>query len=74
METYVRSNGSVNDSCIWNKSSLLQGIQGGLVKLPDNEKLSNSEITPYVFLGDNVFRLKNFMMKPFPQQGLSGEG
>ena len=72
METYVRSNGSVNDSCIWNKSSLLQGIQGGLVKLP--EKLSNSEITPYVFLWDNVFRLKNFMVKPFPQQGLSGEG
>ena len=28
---------------------------------------------PYVFLGDDAFALKSFMMKPFPQQGLTGE-
>ena len=27
----------------------------------------------YVFLGDDAFALKSFMMKPFPQQGLTGE-
>ena len=28
---------------------------------------------PYVFLGDDAFALKCFMMKPFPQQGLTAE-
>ena len=62
----VGSNGTV-------KSSLLQGMQNGSVKLPDDEKFSNGGITPYVFLGDDAFALKRFTMKPFPQQGLTGE-
>ena len=45
------SNGRVNDSGIWNKTSLLQGIQDGSVKLPNDQKVPNGEITPYVFLG-----------------------
>ena len=69
----VGSNGRVNDSGIWNKTSLLQGIQDGSFKLPPDDKLSNGEITPYVFLGDDAFALKTFMMKPFPQQGLTAE-
>ena len=69
----VGSNGRVNDSGIWSKTSLLQGIQERSVKLPNDEKLPNGEIIPYVFLGDNAFALKRFMMKPFPQQGLTRE-
>ena len=42
----VGSNGRVIDSGIWNKSSLLQVIQDRSVKLLDDEKLSNGEITP----------------------------
>ena len=45
----VGSNGRVNDSGIWNKTSLLQVIQDGSVKLPNDEKLPNGEITPYDF-------------------------
>ena len=37
------------------------------------EKLSNGEDAPYVFLGDDAFALKKYMMKPFPQQGLTQE-
>ena len=70
----VGSNGRVNNSRIWNKTSLLQGTQGGSVKLPNDEKLPNGEITPYVLLGDDVFALKRFMMEPFPQQGLTERG
>ena len=62
----VGSNGTV-------KSSLLQGTQNGSVKLPDDEKFSNGGINPYVFLGDDAFALKRFTMKPFHQQGLTGE-
>ena len=60
------SNGRINDSGIWNKSSLLQGIKDGSVKLPYDDKLSNGEISPYVFLWDEAFVLKSFMMKSFP--------
>ena len=69
----VGFNGRVNDCGIWNKRSLIQGIQDGSVKFPDDKNLSNGEITPYVFLGDNAFALKGFMVKPFSQQGLTGE-
>ena len=69
----VGSNGRVNDSDIWNKTSLLQSIQDGSVKLPNDEKSPNGEITRYAFLGDDAFALKRFMMKPFPQQSLTGE-
>ena len=47
----VGCNGRVNDFGIWNKTYLLQGMQDGSVKLPNDEKLPNGEITPYVFLG-----------------------
>ena len=60
----VRSNGRVNDPAIWNKSSLLNGIQDGSVKLPNDEKLSSGKINSPVFLGDDCFTLKCFMMNP----------
>lgn len=69
----VGSNGRVNDSGIWNKCTLLQGILNGTVKLPPSSMLKNGENAPYVFLGDDAFALKEFMMKPFSQQGLNEE-
>ena len=73
MHADVKLNGSVNDSGIWDKSPLVQGIQDESVKFPDGKKLSNGEITLYVFLGHDAFALKSFILKPFPQQGLTGE-
>ena len=68
----VGSNGRVNDSGVWNKSSLLQAIQNGSVKLPKDDALPvNGVIAPYVFVGDDAFALKKFMMKPYPQQNLT---
>ena len=69
----VGSNGRVNDSGIWNKCALLQGILNGTVELPADGMLQNGENVPYVFLGDDAFALKEFLMKPFPQQGLNEE-
>ena len=69
----VRSNRRDNVSSIWNKSFLPQGIQDGSFKFPDDKKLSNSEITPYVFIEDDAFALKNVIMKLFLQQDLTGE-
>ena len=70
----VGSNGRVNDSGVWNKSSLLQAIQNGSVKLPKDDALPvNGVIAPYVFVGDDAFALKKFMMKPYPQQNLTAD-
>ena len=70
----VGSNGRANDSGVWNKSSLLQPIQNGSVKLPKDDALPvNGVIAPYVFVGDDAFALKKFMMKPYPQQNLTAD-
>ena len=70
----VGSNGRVYDSGVWNKSSLLQAIQHGSVKLPKDDALPvNGVITPYVFVCDDAFALKKFMMKPYPQQNLTAD-
>ena len=67
----VGSNGRVNDSGIWNKCALLQGTLNGTVELPADGMLQNGKNVPYAFLGDDAFALKEFLMKPFPQQGLN---
>ena len=70
----VGSNSPVNDSGTWNKSSLLQEIQNGSVKLPKDDALPvNGVIAPYVFVGDDSFALKKFAMKPYPQQNLTAD-
>ena len=47
----VGYNGRVNDSGVWNKSSLLQAIQNGSVKFPKDDALPvNGVIAPYVLL------------------------
>ena len=44
------------------------------MKLPkDNALLVNGVIAPYVFVGDDAFALKKFMMKPYPQQTLTAD-
>ena len=70
----VGSNGRVNDSGVRNKSSLLQAIQNGSVKLPKDDALPvNGVIAPYLFVGDDAFALKKYMMKPYPQQNLTAD-
>ena len=43
------------------------------MKLADDEKLSNGENAPFVFLDHEPFALKRYTMKSFPQQGLNEE-
>ena len=56
------------------KSSLLQAIQNGSVKLPKDDALPvNGVIAPYVFVGDDAFALEKFIMNPYPQQNLTAD-
>ena len=70
----IGSNSRVNDSGIRNKCSLLQAIEDGSTKLPEDDYLTNSpNKLPYVFVGDDAFALKKFIMKPYPQQNLTAD-
>ena len=67
----VGTNGRISDGGVWNKCSLLTGIDDGSIHLP-KPKCLNGGITPlpHVFVADDAFALKPFLMKPYPQRGL----
>lgn len=68
----VGCNGRNNDGGVWNKSTLQKGIEDGTIKLPERAALlGNDDLMPYVFLGDDAFALKTYMMKPYPQSNLT---
>ena len=66
-----RSNCMVNYGWGWSKSRLLQLIDGS-VKLAIHDKLTESDqATSYVFLDNDIFTLKQYMMKAYLQQSLA---
>ena len=68
----VGCNGRNNDGGVWNKSELHKCIEDGTIKLPKSETVTESHLNlPYVFLGDDAFALKTYMMKPYPQNNLT---
>ena len=65
-------NGRKNDSGVWNKSGLHQSIEDGTIKVPENYSLLENHCNlPYVFLGNDAFALKTFMIKPYLQSDLT---
>ena len=67
----IGSNCMENDGGVWSKIRLLEPTDGS-VKLPIYDKLIESDqVTLHVFLGDDVFTLKLYMIKAYPQQNLA---
>ena len=67
----IGSNCMANDGGVWSKIRLLEPTDGS-VKLPIYDKLIESDqVTLHVFLGDDVFTLKLYMIKAYPQQNLA---
>ena len=64
----VGDSGRQSDGSVYNNCYLGYAIENNLLNLPDSEKItSNCDIDlPYVFLGEDAFGLKTFMMKPYP--------
>ena len=71
---HVGSPGSESDCGIYNDSPMFQGIQDETIKLPPPEPLPNdTEDTPYFFIGDDAFTLRQHMLKPFSARYLENE-
>ena len=71
---HVGSPGSQSDCGIYNESPMFQGIQDETIKLPPPEPLPNdTEDTPFFFIGDDAFPLRQHMLKPFSARYLESE-
>ena len=63
---HVGSPGSESDCGIYNDSPMFQGAQAGTINLMPPEPLPNdTEDTPYFFIGDDAFPLRQYMLKPY---------
>ena len=70
----IDSNGRRNDSSVWNSSDLRRKIEDNCLNVPAPAPLPSGYIRiPYVFVGDDAFALKSYMMKPYPQTNLTLE-
>ena len=70
----VGTNGRVADGGVWNKCSFLKSQEGGTLGVPDCKPLPfGQESMPYVVVADDAFALRSFVMKPYPQKGLTTE-
>jgi len=65
----VGAYGMDSDGSVMSNSTFYQRIDNGSLKLPEETKLSNSNVlAPFVFIGDEAFPLRNYLMRPFPRK------
>ena len=70
----IGSNGRMNDWGVWNASDMRKRIEDDDLGIPAPKPLPFGWIkVPYLFVGDDVFTLKTYMMKPYPQKNLTEE-
>lgn len=59
--------GREGDRSVYATSPISKSLENGSMGLPPDVKLPNSDIClPHFFVGDEVFPLKTYLMKPYP--------
>nr|CAI5838201.1 unnamed protein product [Callosobruchus analis] len=67
----VGAYGKDSDAGVFSNSPIYQNIENGTLPLPKGQKLPNSEqICPFVFIGDEAFPLRTYLLRPFPRRRL----
>lgn len=65
----VGAYGKDSDGSIMSNSNFYTRIENGSLELPNETELPNTSIsTPFVFIGDEAFPLRNYLMRPFPRK------
>ena len=64
--------GSDNDASILNRTEFFQDMELGVVPLPAQRELNGFKF-PYTFLGDEIFPLRPWLMKPYPGKNFTRE-
>ena len=63
----VGTNGRISDGGVWDGCSLKSAVENGTLDIPPEENLPGTNIpVPHVFLADDAFPLKPYLMKPYP--------
>lgn len=65
--------GSNNDSGVFRKSTIGKSFFSNEMNLPDPDDIENSSaigLMPYYLVGDDAFPLQQWLMKPYPGQGI----
>ncbi|XP_057290900.1 uncharacterized protein LOC130613595 [Hydractinia symbiolongicarpus] len=68
----IGSYGRDNDASILNEIEIYNAFQNNLLNLPEHKTSLKSKL-PQVVIGDGIFALKPWLMKPFPGKNLSFE-
>ena len=65
----VGTNGRVFDGGVWSETTLKAAIENKLLDIPSESPLPNSDkVAPYVFVADDAFPRKSYLMKPIPHR------
>ena len=70
----VGTNGRASDGGVWGKCGIAKAINDREISFPAAACLPHgTDEVPYMFVGDDAFALKPYLMKPYPQSGLDDE-
>ncbi|XP_068674609.1 uncharacterized protein [Montipora foliosa] len=68
----VGTNGRVSDGGVWNNCGLLNSLENSSLQLPNPRPLPfGKDKVPFVLLGDDAFGMREFLLKPYAQRGLT---
>ena len=72
---YFESYGSNNDCDVLADFLLGKGLESNKIQLPPDEPLDGCAFSPlhYYLLGDDIFLLKKWLIKPYPGKNLTEE-
>lgn len=68
----IGSYGSDNDASILNRTAFFQDLEDGSLPIPPPRNIDD-QMFPYTFIGDEIFPLRTWLMKPYPGKNLSHE-
>lgn len=70
----VGAQGRASDATMWEKCNLRKYLEEKKLEVPGDASLPNSDLqSPYVFVGDDWFPLKTYLMKPYPGKNLTAD-
>ncbi|GIY00188.1 DDE Tnp4 domain-containing protein [Caerostris extrusa] len=66
----IGSEGHNSDGGVFRHSVISQAIEFNQLNIPNSAALpSTKTVMPFVFIGDEAFPLKNYLMRPFQKKG-----